>query len=153
MSSKKLNEDQQKVLIKTLQTRFEKNKSRHPKTEWQDVENQLIKNIEKLWSIFQMEETSGEPDVVDFGEKDIYFVDCSPESPKRRSLCYDREAWEKRKEHKPENTAKDVAKEFGINFIRRTIPKTTRIRQFRFKNIKLDTNTRKNQKTWWSIVL
>ncbi len=114
MAAYKLTSEQESSLLEILQKRFEKNTDRHPNTKWDDVLRLLQKNSSALWSLEQMEVTEGEPDVVDFGTKEIIFVDCSAESPKRRSLCYDREAWEKRKENKPQNTAKDIADEMGV---------------------------------------
>lgn len=120
MSKNKLFAEQSKELLTTLKTRFEKNAARHKGLDWADVEAKLQKAPEKLWSLSEMERTEGEPDVIAFDKKtgEFIFTDCSPESPKgRRSLCYDREAWEKRKEHKPENTAMDVAAEMGIELL------------------------------------
>lgn len=120
MSKKKLSADQSKELLATLKTRFEKNAARRKGIEWIDVEAKLVKSPEKLWSLSEMERTEGEPDVIAYDKKtgEYTFADCSAESPKgRRSLCYDREAWEKRKEHKPENTAMDVAAEMGIELL------------------------------------
>lgn len=116
----KLTADQQIELLQTIKTRFEKNAARHKGIDWADVEKKLIKKPEKLWSLSEMERTEGEPDVIGFDKKtgEFIFADCSAESPKgRRSLCYDRAAWEKRKEHKPENTAVDVATEMGIELL------------------------------------
>ena len=93
---------------------------RHKGLEWAKVQAKLEANAEKLWSLSEMERTGGEPDVVGFDKKtgEYIFYDCSAESPGgRRSLCYDREAWEKRKEHKPENTVMDVAADMGIDLL------------------------------------
>lgn len=112
-----LTSEQIGVLLKTLKTRFEKHMNRHPNLEWHQVESQLAINAEKLWSLNEMEETGGEPDVVGVDKKsdEFIFFDCSPESPKgRRSLCYDVEAWESRKEHKPKHSAVGMAAEMGI---------------------------------------
>jgi len=95
-----------------LKTRFEKNMNRHQGLEWAKVQAKLDADAKKLWSLTEMERTGGEPDVVGFDKKtgEYIFYDCSAESPKgRRSLCYDRQALEERKEHKPENSAVDLA--------------------------------------------
>ena len=115
-----LSPEESKELLNTLKTRFEKNKNRHPGLEWAQVQTKLENNIEKLWSLNEMEETGGEPDVVgqDKITGEYIFYDCSAESPKgRRSLCYDREALEARKEHKPENSALDMAFFMGIELL------------------------------------
>jgi hypothetical protein len=104
-------------LIKLLKARFEKNISRHKGLDWSKVQAKLEANTEKLWSLNEMEETGGEPDVVGFDKKsgEFIFYDCSAESPKdRRSICYDHEALEKRKENKPKNSAANMATEMGI---------------------------------------
>lgn len=116
--SKKLSSEQE--LLNILQKRFEENLHRHPSIQWQDVEKKLKENPEKLWSLNEMERTGGEPNVVDFDEKtkEFIFMDCSPESPKdRRSYCYDRDALNSRKQHKPENSATDAAKEMGVELL------------------------------------
>src|ERR1700757_718968 len=98
-------------LFKTLKTRFEKNMNRHIGLEWDRVQARLEANAEKLWSLDEMELTGGEPDVVGYNENtgEYLYYDCSAETPKgRRSLCYDREALDARKEFKPENTAMDM---------------------------------------------
>jgi hypothetical protein len=108
------------ALIKTLQDRFHKNMQRHIGLLWADVHAKLDANAAKLWSLQSMENTGGEPDVVGYDpEKDAFvFYDCAAESPKgRRSLCYDREAHEARKEFKPENTVIDMAAEMGIELL------------------------------------
>ncbi len=120
MTTKELSQEQREELINTLQARFEKNTSRHKGLDWANVQAKLEANMEKLWSLHEMEATGGEPDVVgyDANTDEFIFYDCSAESPKgRRSLCYDREAWESRKNHKPENTAMDVAKDIGIELL------------------------------------
>lgn len=107
-------------LLGVLKTRFEKNMNRHKGIKWADVQAKLEANPKKLKSLDAMEETGGEPDVVGFDKKtgEYIFYDCSPESPKgRRSLCYDRKAWEKRKENKPSGTAEDMAKEMGVELL------------------------------------
>jgi len=115
-----LSPEESKELLNTLKTRFEKNKNRHPGLEWVQVQTKLENNIEKLWSLNEMEETGGEPDVVgqDKYTGEYIFYDCSAETPKgRRSLCYDREALDSRKEHKPENSAMDMAFFMGIEIL------------------------------------
>ena len=112
-----LSPDHQADLLKTLKTRFEKNMNRHQGLTWAEVETRLLAKPKKLWSINEMEETGGEPDVVGKDAKtgEFIFVDCAPESPKgRRSICYDPEALEARKEHKPANSAVGMAAEMGI---------------------------------------
>lgn len=107
-------------LLKTLQYRFEKNIDRHPKMEWEAVQKKLEAQPEKLWSIYEMEQTEGEPDVIDFdSQTGLYtFCDCSAESPKgRRSVCFDHEALESRKEHKPKHSAVEMATEMGIELL------------------------------------
>ncbi|MDQ1141979.1 DUF4256 domain-containing protein [Pedobacter agri] len=104
-------------LLNILKARFEKNKHRHEHISWDDVQARLEANPEKLWSLDEMEATGGEPDVVaiDDNTGEYIFFDCAAESPKgRRSFCYDRDAWESRKEHKPQNNALESAKAMGI---------------------------------------
>lgn len=111
---------QYEELLGTLKARFEKNMNRHEGIEWPNVQAKLEANTEKLWSLNEMERTGGEPDVVGHDkEADEYiFYDCSVESPKgRRSVCYDREALESRKEHKPKNNAVDMAAAMGIELL------------------------------------
>ncbi len=122
MSSKKkkLSPDQREELLRTLKARFEKNMTRHKGLEWAGVQARLESNSEKLWSLDEMEKTGGEPDVVGHNKKtgEYVFNDCSAESPKgRRSLCYDREALDSRKEHKPENNAIELAASMGIDLL------------------------------------
>lgn len=108
------------LLLKTLKDRFEKNATRHKNLAWEKVESRLEANPHKLWALNEMEASGGEPDVVAHDAKtgEILFYDCSAESPKdRRSLCYDREALEARKEHKPKNTVLDAAMEMGIEVL------------------------------------
>lgn len=107
-------------LIKALEVRFEKNMSRHKGLEWAKVQAKLEADPEKLWSLNEMERTGGEPDVVGYDKKtgEYIFYDCSAESPNgRRSVCYDREALESRKKHKPENNAIDMAAAMGIELL------------------------------------
>ena len=119
-AKKKLSPEQHEELLKALKTRFEKNMNRHKGLEWAKVQTKLETNIEKMWSLNEMERTGGEPDVVAF-EKEIgvyVFYDCSPESPKGRTgVCYDREGLESRKEHKPDNNAMDMATAMGIELL------------------------------------
>lgn len=122
MSSKNktLSPEQKKELLHTLEARFEKHMKRHEDLSWNDVQPKLDAHPDKLWVLNEMEQTGGEPDVVDFDEDagEYIFYDCSAESPKgRRSLCYDREALESRKKHKPKNSALDVASEMGIELL------------------------------------
>ena len=115
-----LSQEEREALLSTLQMRFEKNKDRHKGLSWDDVAAKLQATPKKLWSLYQMEQTGGEPDVVGKDKKsgEILFFDCSKESPKdRRSFCYDREALEARKEHKPKNNALDMAAEMGIELL------------------------------------
>jgi len=117
---KELSQDERDTLLSTLQKRFEKNKDRHKGLSWDAIAAKLEASPEKLWSLHQMEETGGEPDVVGKDKKsgEVLFFDCSKESPKdRRSFCYDREALEARKEHKPRNNALDMAAEMGIELL------------------------------------
>jgi hypothetical protein len=103
-----------------LKARFEKNMHRHPELEWAGVQTKLEANAEKLWSLHEMEQTGGEPDVIDYDKKtgEYIFYDCSAESPKaRRSLCYDRAALESRKENRPKGNAVDAASAMGIELL------------------------------------
>ncbi len=121
--NKTLSKDTQAQLILTLKVRFEKNKIRHKNIEWALVQKRLESNKEKLWTINEMERTGGEPDLVDVDQKSgaYLFFDCAAESPSgRRSLCYDREGLDSRKEFKPENTAQDMAAEMGIEILNET---------------------------------
>ena len=117
---KELPPKQQEELLATLKTRFEKNMARHEGVAWEKVRARLEANPEKLWSLSEMERTGGEPDVVDEDKNtgEYVFYDCSPESPKgRTSLCYDREALDSRKEHKPKSSAMDVAAAMGVELL------------------------------------
>jgi len=119
-NNKELSLEQREDLLKVLKARFEKNMNRHEGLEWDKIQAKLEVITEKLWSLNEMERTGGEPDVVGYDqEKDEYlFYDCSAESPKgRRSVCYDREALESRKNHKPENSAIDLSSAMGIELL------------------------------------
>jgi hypothetical protein len=118
--NKKLSATQQAELVSILKARFEKNENRHLGIEWAKVQAKLEGNTTKLWSLNEMERTGGEPDVVDYDEKtsEYIFYDCSVESPKfRRSICYDRQAQESRKENKPQNNVIDMAAAMGIELL------------------------------------
>jgi len=120
MAKKKLSSEQHKEFLKTLKARFEKNMSRHKGLDWAKVQAKLEANPEKLWILDEMEITGGEPDVVGQDKKtgEYIFYDCSAESPKdRRSVCYDHEALEKRKEHKPKDSAINMATDMGIEIL------------------------------------
>ena len=119
-TKKELSSGQREELISALKARFEKNMNRHKGLEWAKVQAKLEANPKKLWSLNEMERTGGEPDVVGHDKRtgEYIFYDCSAESPKgRRSVCYDREALESRKEHKPENNAIDMAAAMGIEIL------------------------------------
>src|SRR5437588_11440757 len=119
-NTKELSPEQREELLRALKARFEKNMNRHKGLEWAKVQAKLEAHTEKLWSLHEMERTGGEPDVVGFDKEtgEYIFYDCSAESPKgRRSLCYDGEALESRKEHKPENNAIDMAAAMGIELL------------------------------------
>lgn len=119
-SSKRLSLEHQKQILTALKNRFEKNLSRHKGVEWAEVQARLQANVEKLWSLNQMERTGGEPDVVDHDPRtgEYIFYDCSAQSPAgRRNLCYDREALDSRKEHKPKDSAIDMAASIGIELL------------------------------------
>ena len=112
-----LSASEQESFLLILKGRFEQNMARHNNIKWEDVENKLKNHPEKVWSLFQMDETYGEPDVIDFNaeEKVYIFADCCIESPRdRRSLCYDKKAWEERKDNRPINNVVDVATEMGV---------------------------------------
>jgi hypothetical protein len=120
MSSATVSKKQRDELLKVLQARFEKNTNRHQGLEWAPIEARLEAHAEKLWSLNEMERTGGEPDVVGHDKKtgEYIFYDCSAESPKgRRSLCYDREALESRKENKPRDNAVEMSTAIGIELL------------------------------------
>jgi hypothetical protein len=119
-AKKELSPKERGELLKALKARFEKNMDRHKGLEWAKVQAKLEADTEKLWSLSEMERTGGEPDVVGHDKKtgDYIFFDCSAESPKGRvSVCYDREGWESRKEHRPKTTAMDMAAAMGIELL------------------------------------
>ena len=119
-SKKELSPEQHEELLRALKVRFEKNMKRHKGLEWAEVQAKLEANPEKLWSLNEMERTGGDPDVVGYDKEtgEYIFYDCSTESPKgRRSICYDQEALESRKEHKPKNNAIDMAAAMGIELL------------------------------------
>lgn len=120
MKKQKLSSDERSAIIKILKLRFEKNTMRHKGILWSHVLDKLESNDSKLWTLHIMEETGGEPDVIGHDKKtgEFIFVDCSPESPKgRRSICYDREALDARKEHKPKDSAIEMAEDMGIGIL------------------------------------
>jgi len=120
MSNVSVANKQRDELLRALNARFEKNMNRHRGLEWAKLQTKLEANTEKLWSLGEMERTGGEPDVVGHDKRtgEYIFYDCSAESPKgRRSVCYDREALESRKEHKPEDSALDMATAIGIELL------------------------------------
>lgn len=115
--NKRISAEEQAVLMDSLRRRFKQNPLRHEGIEWDAVQARLQAHPEKLWSLYEMERSGGEPDVVAYDRKTgaYVFYDCSAESPTgRRSLCYDREGQESRKEHRPENNALDMARAMGI---------------------------------------
>ncbi len=119
-NNKQLSPEQQEELIKILAIRFEKNKSRHQQLEWSKILVKLQADVEKLWSLDEMEITGGEPDVIAYDDKtgEYLFVDCAAESPKgRRSICFDHQALESRKEHKPADSAMNMAANMGIEIL------------------------------------
>jgi hypothetical protein len=119
-SKKELSLGQREELLRTLKARFDKNMNRHKGIEWAKVQAKLEANAKQLWPLNEMERTGGEPDVIRFDKKtgQYLFYDCSAESPKgRRSVCYDREALEARKEHKPRDSAMDMAAAIGIELL------------------------------------
>jgi hypothetical protein len=121
-TKKELSQETREELLKALKARFEKNTNRHKDLEWAKIQSRLDHETsgEKLWSLNEMEKTGGEPDVVGHDKKtgEYIFYDCSQESPKgRRSICYDREALESRKEYKPENNVIDMSAAMGIDLL------------------------------------
>ncbi|HQZ81779.1 MAG TPA: DUF4256 domain-containing protein [Pyrinomonadaceae bacterium] len=117
---KQLSTEQRIELLDTLRNRFDENTARHKGIKWADVEAKLEAKPEKLWSLYEMERTGGEPDVVGFDKRagEYVFFDCSEETPKgRRSLCFDRDAWDARKQHKPDSDAASVAAAIGIDIL------------------------------------
>ncbi len=119
-NKKELSPKQRDELLRTLKVRFDKNMNRHQGLEWAKIMAKLEANLEALWSLAEMEATGGEPDVVghDKNTGEYIFFDCSPDSPKGRiSLCYDREALDSRKEHKPKNNAVDMATAMGVELL------------------------------------
>lgn len=119
-NKKKLLAEERDELLSILKGRFEKNMNRHKSIKWADVQARLQANAGKLWSLHEMETTGGEPDVVGYDKKtgEYIFYDCSAESPKgRRSICYDHEALESRKEHKPKDSAMNMAADMGIELL------------------------------------
>ena len=128
-----------------LKARFEKNMNRHKGLEWAKVQAKLEANAEKLWSLNEMERTGGEPDVVGHDKKtgEYIFYDCSAESPKgRRSLCYDREALDSRKENKPKDNAMDMAAAMGIELLtEEQYRELQKLGEFRYENVELGENT------------
>jgi hypothetical protein len=120
IAKKLLSPEQREELLRTLKARFETNMSRHQGLEWAKVQARLERNPGKLWSLHEMERTGGEPDVIghDRTTGEYLFCDCSAETPKgRRSVCYDREALEARKEHKPNSSAVDLATAMGVEIL------------------------------------
>ena len=119
-NAKEIKAKQREDLLRTLKARFEKNMNRHKGLEWDKVQAKMESNPDKLWSLHEMERTGGEPDVVGYDKKtgEYIFCDCSAESPKdRRSICYDHEALEARKEHKPKDSAIGMATTMGIEIL------------------------------------
>jgi Protein of unknown function (DUF4256) len=119
-TKKELAPKQREALLTALKARFEKNTNRHKGLEWANVQDRLQTNTQKLWTLSEMERTGGEPDVIGHDKKtgEFIFCDCSAESPKgRRSACYDREALDSRKEHKPENNAIEMAAAMGVEIL------------------------------------
>ena len=117
---RKLSPKQQDEILGILKVRFDNNMNRHEELLWSEIQSKLEANLPKLWSLYEMERTGGEPDVIqhDKNADEYVFYDCSPESPKgRRSICYDREALNSRKEHKPQNNAIDMAAEMDIEIL------------------------------------
>jgi hypothetical protein len=118
--NQQLSSEQHSEILSVLKSRFEKNMDRHKGISWNEVQSKLNESSDKLWSLYEMERTGGEPDVIGYDSvvHEFIFCDCSSESPKgRRSICYDREALESRKENKPISTAIDMANEMGIEIL------------------------------------
>lgn len=118
--NRQLSHEQSEELLDILKNRFEKNMNRHDGMEWNSVQSKLVANDDKLWTLYEMERTEGEPDVVGYDNEnnEYIFMDCAAESPKgRRSICYDRKALDSRKKNKPENCAIDMATEMGIELL------------------------------------
>ncbi|WP_411748234.1 DUF4256 domain-containing protein [Psychrobacillus psychrotolerans] len=118
--NRQLSHEQREELLDILKNRFEKNMNRHDGIEWNSVQSKLEANDDKLWTLYEMERTEGEPDVVGYDNEnnEYIFMDCAAESPKgRRSICYDRKALDSRKKNKPENCAIDMATEMGIELL------------------------------------
>lgn len=122
IDNKKISQEEQNSLLKTLEARFIKNSERHQQLTWSLIRQKLEESPETLMTVNEMEKSGGEPDVIVFDDRDgNYFVDCVKESPKeRRSVCYDRAALEGRKKHKPQTSAEDLAKEIGIEILSET---------------------------------
>ena len=119
-STRKLSREQSEELLEALKSRFGINMNRHKALEWAKIQSKLAADTGKLWSLHEMERTGGEPDVVGYDKKtgEYIFYDCSAESPAgRRSICYDREGLESRKEHRPKNNAIDMAADMGIELL------------------------------------
>src|SRR5271156_1886219 len=117
-NKKELSSKQREELLGALKARFEKNMGRHPGLVWAKVQARLEANADKLWSLAEMERTGGEPDVVGVKSGEFVFFDCSAQSPKGRvSFCYDREALDSRKEHKPKNCVMDIAATMGVEVL------------------------------------
>ncbi|MCW7467907.1 DUF4256 domain-containing protein [Leptospira kanakyensis] len=119
-NKRKLSPKQSEEILVELKIRFDKNKNRHPDMEWKKIQSKLETNPDKLWSLYEMEKTGGEPDVVGYDKKkdEYIFFDCSPETPKeRRSICYDRKALDSRKENKPKSSALEMATAMGIQLL------------------------------------
>lgn len=118
MENRTITEEIKTELIQSLKQRFENNIHRHEKVKWEDAETKLLANSEKLWSLNEMEQSGGAPDIVKAEKGTFIFMDCSAESPKgRRSLCYDQSALESRKKHKPESSVKATAEKMGIELL------------------------------------
>jgi hypothetical protein len=117
-TNKIISQSEKYTLLEILKKRFEENTHRHPNIEWIEVEKRLQNNPNTFWTLLKMEETGGEPDIVELKLNSFSFVDCAPESPSgRRSLCYDNEALESRKENKPKGSAIDMASKMGVEIL------------------------------------